>query len=235
MLVELQIKDLGVIADASIELSSGLTVVTGETGAGKTMVVTSLDLLRGQRARPDRVRHSVAADGDVAYAVVEGRYDLSQLTVETRRDAAQVLDEAGAQSDEDGTVIVSRTVRADGRSRAHLGGRTVPAGTLSQFAERQLTIHGQNDQLGLLRPERQRQVLDSFDETVAPLLDNYRRAQCLMRRSVVASHAPCSPLVGPTRNCLSMIFARTSQNQSPMITVLKASSGQWIHYPMRLR
>jgi len=171
VLAELRIQGLGVIATAEVELDAGLSVLTGETGAGKTMVVTGLHLLSGARADPSRVR------ADAARAVVEGRFTLDGPSGAA---AAAVTEAAGAQADEDGTVIAVRTVSTDGRSRAHLGGRSVPAGVLAEFTAPLLTVHGQNDQLRLLRPAEQRAALDrSAESTVGPLLERYQelRAQ----------------------------------------------------------
>ena len=162
MLAEIRIQGLGVIDDATLELDPGLTVLTGETGAGKTMVVTGLNLLGGGRAEASRV-----ADG-ARRAVVEGRFSAEAA-------ALAVADEVGADPDDDGTLIAVRTVGADGRSRAHLGGRSVPVGVLGRLAEATLAVHGQNDQLRLLRPAEQRALLDRFagDAVVEPL-DRYR-------------------------------------------------------------
>jgi DNA repair protein RecN (Recombination protein N) len=162
MLAEMRIQGLGVIDDATLELHPGLTVLTGETGAGKTMVVTGLALLGGGRAEASRV-----ADG-AARAVVEGRFVVDGA-------AQKVADDVGADADDDGTLIAARTVGADGRSRAHLGGRSVPIGVLGRLAEETLAVHGQNDQLRLLRPAEQRALLDRFAGTaVTEPLQRYR-------------------------------------------------------------
>src|SRR5690348_9198869 len=162
MLAEMRIQGLGMIDDATLELDPGLTVLTGETGAGKTMVVTGLTLLGGGRAEASRV-----ADG-ARRAVVEGRFSAEPAAI-------AVADEVGAEPDDDGTLIAVRTVGADGRSRAHLGGRSVPVGVLGRLAEATLAVHGQNDQLRLLRPAEQRALLDRFaGETVAEPLARYR-------------------------------------------------------------
>ncbi|MBB6436571.1 DNA repair protein RecN (Recombination protein N) [Streptomyces candidus] len=150
MLEEMRIRSLGVIDDAVVELSPGFTAVTGETGAGKTMVVTSLGLLLGGRADAALVRVGAKA------AVVEGR-----LTVRPGEPAALRAEEAGAELD-DGALLISRTVSAEGRSRAHLGGRSVPVGLLAELADDLVAVHGQTDQQGLLRPSRQRKALDRF-------------------------------------------------------------------------
>ncbi|EWM17257.1 DNA repair protein RecN [Kutzneria sp. 744] len=164
MLIEMRIQGLGVIEEASIELHRGLTVVTGETGAGKTMVVTGLHLLSGGRAEASRVRTGVDR------AVVEGRFHTPPGTP-----AAEVAANAGADPDEDGSLIAVRTVSTDGRSRAHLGGRSVPVGVLSELSEQLIAVHGQNDQLRLTRPAEQRAVLDRFaGESVGEPLGRYR-------------------------------------------------------------
>ncbi|WP_405605478.1 DNA repair protein RecN [Streptomyces sp. NBC_01410] len=146
----MRIRSLGVIDDAVVELSPGFTAVTGETGAGKTMVVTSLGLLLGGRADPALVRIGAKS------AVVEGR-----ISVSPGAPAALRAEEAGAELD-DGTLLISRTVSAEGRSRAHIGGRSVPVGMLSELADELVAVHGQTDQQGLLRPARQREALDRY-------------------------------------------------------------------------
>ncbi|MGW5646514.1 DNA repair protein RecN [Saccharopolyspora sp. NPDC003752] len=167
MLAEMRIQGLGVIDDATLALHAGLTVVTGETGAGKTMVVTGLHLLGGGRADASRVRSGAQR------AVVEGRF---QTTIDSP--AAKVAADAGAEPDDDGSLIAVRTVTADGRSRAHLGGRSVPNAVLSELAEQVLAVHGQNDQLRLLRSGEQRAVLDRFaGEPVLHVLADYQRVR----------------------------------------------------------
>ncbi|MFF3460052.1 DNA repair protein RecN [Streptomyces sp. NPDC002730] len=146
----MRIRSLGVIDDAVVELSPGFTAVTGETGAGKTMVVTSLGLLLGGRADPALVRIGAKA------AVVEGR-----ISVSADGPAAVRAEEAGAEL-EDGMLLISRTVSAEGRSRAHVGGRSVPVGVLGELADELVAVHGQTDQQGLLRPARQREALDRY-------------------------------------------------------------------------
>ncbi|WP_328727444.1 DNA repair protein RecN [Streptomyces sp. NBC_00259] len=146
----MRIRSLGVIDDAVVELSPGFTAVTGETGAGKTMVVTSLGLLLGGRADPALVRIGSKS------AVVEGR-----VTMPAGAPAAVRAEEAGAELD-DGALLISRTISAEGRSRAHLGGRSVPVGMLTELADELVAVHGQTDQQGLLKAARQRQALDRY-------------------------------------------------------------------------
>jgi DNA repair protein RecN (Recombination protein N) len=153
VLEELRITGLGVIEDATLPLGPGLTVITGETGAGKTMVVTSLGLLFGGRADAGRVR------AEPGRATVEGHLSLPDHVRATVH--GRVVD-AGAEVDDDGTLLLSRTVTVEGRSRAHVGGRSVPLSVLSDIGEQVLAVHGQSDQLRLLRPAEQRAALDRF-------------------------------------------------------------------------
>jgi DNA repair protein RecN (Recombination protein N) len=167
MLEEVHITGLGVIDDAVLEFSPGFNVVTGETGAGKTMVVSGLGLLFGGRADPSRVRPG--ADR----ANVEGR-----LSVEADGPVArQVNDSGGDLDDEGGTLILSRSVSAEGRSRAYAGGRSVPVSLLTYLADDLVAVHGQADQQQLLKPGRQREALDRFaGADLAALLASYQRA-----------------------------------------------------------
>lgn len=168
MLAEIAIRNLGVISHASAELAPGLTVLTGETGAGKTMVVTGLRLLTGGRADASRVRTGAAE------AVVEGAFSLAGIGEDTQARVEEIAEGAGASADENGEYVVSRSVKATGRSKAHLGGRTVPAATLGELAGELLTIHGQNDQLRLMSPDEQLAAVDRFDPKIAGLLEKYR-------------------------------------------------------------
>ncbi|MGV0346228.1 DNA repair protein RecN [Corynebacterium coyleae] len=168
MLAEIAISNLGVIRHASAELAPGLTVLTGETGAGKTMVVTGLRLLTGGRADASRVRTGAQE------AVVEGALSIANLPESTLSAVHAIAEGAGAGPDENGEYVVSRAVKATGRSSAHLGGRKVPAATLGDLAGHLLTIHGQNDQLRLLAPEQQLAALDRFDPAIAQKLSSYR-------------------------------------------------------------
>jgi DNA repair protein RecN (Recombination protein N) len=167
VLEEVRITALGVIEDAVLELSSGLTVVTGETGAGKTMVVTGLGLMFGGRADPARVRPGAER------ATVEGR-----LRIDPGGLVAQQVLEAGGELDDEGrTLIVSRSVSAEGRSRAFAGGRSVPVSLLTYLAEDLVAVHGQADQQQLLRSARQRQALDRFaGPELHAVLTDYQRA-----------------------------------------------------------
>ncbi|MFY9765337.1 MAG: DNA repair protein RecN [Mycobacterium sp.] len=168
MLSEIRIESLGAISVATAEFDRGLTVLTGETGTGKTMVVTGLHLLGGARADASRVRSG--ADR----AVVEGRFTTADLDEKAAALIDEVLDASGAERDEDGSIIALRSVSRDGPSRAYLGGRSVPAKSLSGFTTELLTLHGQNDQLRLMRPDEQRGALDRF-AAVGARLERYRK------------------------------------------------------------
>ena len=151
MLHELSITDLGVIESARIELGAGLTCVTGETGAGKTMVLTGLGLILGDKAVPATVR--TGADAALAEAVLDAPRE---------GDVAERLADAGVDVEDDGTVVVARTVGASRRSRTVIGGRTVPQALLADLASALVTVHGQHDQARLRTPARQRDTLDAY-------------------------------------------------------------------------
>ncbi|HEY2084469.1 MAG TPA: DNA repair protein RecN [Mycobacterium sp.] len=168
MLSEIRIESLGAISVATAEFDRGLTVLTGETGTGKTMVVTSLHLLGGARADATRVRSGAER------AVVEGRFSTADLDEKAVAQLDELLDASGAERDEDGSIIALRSVSRDGPSRAYLGGRSVPAKSLSGFTTELLTLHGQNDQLRLMRPDEQRGALDRFAD-VGTRLERYRK------------------------------------------------------------
>jgi len=149
MITELRIADLGVISDAIISLHPGLTVVTGETGAGKTMIISGLGLLLGGRADPRSVRRGSER------ARVEGRFPIDNLEL------AQIVQEAGGQLDDD-ELIVARHVTSAGRSRAYVGGAQVPASVCAELTAALVRIHGQAEQERLTEADRQRQLLDRF-------------------------------------------------------------------------
>ena len=173
----MRIRGVGVIADAVLPLGPGLTVVTGETGAGKTMVVASLALLLGGRAESSAVR---TGEGS---ALVEGRFVVPTEGAVARRaaEAGAVLDDvppSGAGPAVDCVeLLVARSVSASGRSRAHVGGTSVPIAVLSELADDLVAVHGQSEQVLLRSPARQREVVDRFGgDAVATALSGYRTA-----------------------------------------------------------
>ena len=150
MINSISINDLGVISQAELPLGKGLTAVTGETGAGKTMVVTALGLLLGQRADTTRVRSGAEA------AWVEGRFVVDGIDQVTT-----TIGEVGGFV-EDGSVILSRHVPASGSSKAVVGGRAAPVAILQEIAQHLVVVHGQSDQIRLTSEAAQRDALDRF-------------------------------------------------------------------------
>src|SRR5690242_21057403 len=153
MLEEIRITSLGVIESSTLELGPGLTVITGETGAGKTMLVTALGLLLGARADAGAVRTGAKA------ARVEGIVAISDPDGPVARQA----DELGGVV-EDGTLVLARQLSAEGRSRAFLGGASVPVSALQAVADHLVAVHGQSDQHRLLQSDAQRAAVDGFAE-----------------------------------------------------------------------
>jgi DNA repair protein RecN (Recombination protein N) len=163
VLEEIRITNLGVIEAATIEIGPGLTVITGETGAGKTMLVTALGLLLGARSDSGAVRAGARS------ARVEG-----VIRTDSVAGLADLVDEAGGDVEDD-RVLVARNVSAEGRSRAFVGGASVPVATLAGIAEPLVAVHGQSDQHRLLHAGAQREALDRYSgPTVATLLEQYR-------------------------------------------------------------
>lgn len=172
MIESLDISHLGVIESAHVDFGDGLIVVTGETGAGKTMVLSSLQLLLGARADAALVRSG--ADR----LSVDGIFSVNEEV------AARVEESGGLV--EGGELIVGRSVRAAGRSRAHLGSRPVPASVLTDIVGSMVTIHGQADQVRLTGEAAQRRALDQFGgEEHAAALEEYRAA---FRNAVDVKH-----------------------------------------------
>ncbi|CAN5222422.1 DNA repair protein RecN [soil metagenome] len=170
MIEEISIRDLGVIEGARLPLGPGFTAITGETGAGKTMVVSALGLLLGERADFSAIRSGSSQ------AVVEGRWqvDPAGAVAERVRDAGGELD--------DGELILGRSVSSEGRSRAVVGGRTAPVGVLNEIGQQLVVVHGQADQVRLRSATAQREALDRFagvelSALVAEYQGVYRRWQ----------------------------------------------------------
>lgn len=158
MIEEISISDLGVIGDARLEFSRGLTVLTGETGAGKTMVLSALGLLLGNRADASAIRTGASQ------SFVEGRWYLDGSRPGVAENLAEIknkLDEAGVPV-EAGELILNRSVSSEGRSKAAANGRAVPVGVISEIGERLVVVHGQSDQLRLKSAVAQREALDQY-------------------------------------------------------------------------
>lgn len=164
MIEEISIRDLGVIGEARLPLGPGFTALTGETGAGKTMVVTALGLLLGQRADSASIRSGSQQ------AVVEGRWRVNPTSTVVER-----VHEAGGDAT-DGELILSRSVSQEGRSRAVVGGRAAPVGVLAELGEQLVVVHGQSDQVRLRSATAQRDALDRFaGGAIAPVLEEYQK------------------------------------------------------------
>lgn len=160
MISEIYIRDLGVIREARLAFGPGLNVLTGETGAGKTMVLTALALLLGARADASSVRAGSNA------AFIEGRFTNPAAEVTER------IREAGCELD-DGDLLANRTVSAESKSRAAIGGVSVPVSLLAELSEQLVVVHGQADQIRLKSASAQRDALDTF-AGVGNLLSEYQ-------------------------------------------------------------
>ena len=147
-LEEISIRNLGAIEQSHLELGRGLNVLTGETGAGKTMILTALNLVLGGKSDSALVRHG--ADRLMATA----HFSLPKSEQGS-------FEEIGAEV-EDGSIIISRTVGADGKSKALCGGNAVPAGTLAELTSSLIEIHGQSANSQIVKTARQRELLDRF-------------------------------------------------------------------------
>lgn len=150
MLEEINISNLGIIKTANLPFTHGLNVITGETGAGKTMVLSALNLLLGKRSNANMVYT------DATNLSVEGCWDVTNNAT-----VSQLAEDTGAII-EDATLFINRTVKQDGKSRAVVGGKTTPATILSKIGENLVSIHGQSDQMKLKSPTAQREVLDQY-------------------------------------------------------------------------
>ncbi|WP_309615741.1 DNA repair protein RecN [Salinibacterium sp.] len=163
MIEEISIYNLGVIGEARLPLGPGFTALTGETGAGKTMIVTALGLLLGDRADSATIRSGSQQ------AVVEGRWllDGTGAVAERVRDAGGELD--------DGELILSRSLSQEGRGRVVVGGRTAPVGVLGEIGHQLVVVHGQSDQVRLRSATAQREALDRFaGPALSTVLDRYQ-------------------------------------------------------------
>lgn len=171
MIEEISIRDLGVIGEARLPLGPGFTAITGETGAGKTMVVTALGLLLGERADSSDIRSGSTG------TLVEGRW-----LIEATGAVADRVQDAGGELDPSGEparahLILGRSVSAEGRSRAVVGGRSAPVGVLNEIGQQLVVVHGQSDQLRLRSATAQREALDRFaGAELAQLLTEYQGA-----------------------------------------------------------
>lgn len=175
MLVELRIRNVAVIDAVTLPLAAGLNVLTGETGAGKSLIVGSLGMLLGERAAADRVR--AGADK----ATVEGVFDASRLSL-----LRALLDERGIDADDD-LLVLKREIGANGRSRAWINGSPVTAAVLAAVGVQLVSVHGQHDSRQLIDGEHQRELLDAFvgaQSARERVSDAYQRLAALRTREL---------------------------------------------------
>ncbi len=173
MLVELRIRNVAVIDAVTLPLAAGLNVLTGETGAGKSLIVGSLGLLLGERAAADRVRAGAEK------ATVEGVFDASRLL-----NVRALLDERGIDTDDD-LLVLKREINANGRSRAWINGSPVTAAVLADVGVQLVSVHGQHDSRQLIDADHQRELLDAFvsaQPVRARVADAYARLSALRSR-----------------------------------------------------
>jgi len=163
-LEEISIRNLGIIDQSTLELGSGLNVLTGETGAGKTMILTALSLVLGGKSDSSLVRTGTER------LVASAQFSLPVATA----DLKEIAESSGSDISE-GTLILTRTVNSDGKSKAVAGGTTVPAATLANFADQLVEIHGQAANHQIVKPARQRECLDRYAGTkFATALQSYQ-------------------------------------------------------------
>ena len=155
MLTELRVRDLAVIADVTLPLASGLNVLTGETGAGKSMLVDALALLLGERASSDIVRPGARR------AVVEASFDTRGVG-----SVSEAADELGIELEDD-RLIVRREINAEGRNRAWANGSPTTVSALATLGRILVDLHGQHEAQSLLRPAAQRDMLDAYGDAAA--------------------------------------------------------------------
>jgi DNA repair protein RecN (Recombination protein N) len=150
MLTELRIRNFAIIESLTLPLSGGFNVLSGETGAGKSIIVGALGFLLGERGSADLIR--TGADK----AAVEGVFDLAEAS-----DVASLIDERGIEADE-GTIVLKREISSAGRGRAWANGSPVTATVLGEIGRALVNLHGQHEAQTLLDPESQRRILDEF-------------------------------------------------------------------------
>ena len=163
-LEEISIRNLGIIDQSTLELGSGLNVLTGETGAGKTMILTALALVLGGKSDSSLVRTGTER------LVASAQFSLPAASA----DLKDIAESSGSDISE-GSLILTRTVNSDGKSKAVAGGTTVPAATLANFADQLVEIHGQAANHQIVKPARQRELLDRYAGTkFATALQSYQ-------------------------------------------------------------
>lgn len=174
MLTELRIRNFAIIEQVTLPLGEGFNVLSGETGAGKSIIVGALGLLLGERASADLIRSGAEK------ATVEGVFDVSMI-----KGVAELADERGIEVEDD-TLVLKREISANGRGRAWINGATVTATVLAEIGRQLVNLHGQHDAQTLLDAESQRKILDAFGgaETQAGLVRSTHAELTSVRREI---------------------------------------------------
>ena len=197
-LEEISIRNLGIIDSSSLELSKGLNVLTGETGAGKTMILTALSLLLGAKSESALVRHG-------------SERLLTSATFSIPNSIKPLIEERGGLVEE-GSLILTRSVAADGKSKATASGATVNASTLAEITEPLIAIHGQSANSQIVKSSRQRELLDLFGgKDIAVSLDRY-----------LISYSAYNEMKAKLKSLVANATARDSQ-----IAELETLTKQW--------
>jgi DNA repair protein RecN (Recombination protein N) len=179
MLTELRIRNFAIIEQVTLPLDEGFNVLSGETGAGKSIIVGALGLLLGERASADLIRSGAEK------ATVEGVFDIANL-----KEIAALADERGIDVEDD-TLVLKREIAANGRGRAWINGATVTATVLAEIGRQLVNLHGQHDAQTLLDGESQRRILDAFggSEAQADLVRNFHAELSAVRREITSLSA----------------------------------------------
>ncbi|EHI68561.1 DNA repair protein RecN [Streptococcus ictaluri] len=163
MLLEISIKNFAIIEEISLNFENGMTVLTGETGAGKSIIIDAMNMMLGARASTEVIRHGANK------AEIEGFFSLSE-----NRDLQALLEESGITIEEE--LIVRRDIFANGRSVSRINGQMVNLATLKKIGQFLVDIHGQHDQEELMRPQMHLHILDAFgDDHFRQVKENYQR------------------------------------------------------------
>src|SRR3989441_637324 len=186
VLTELRVRDLAVIADVTLPLAPGLNVLTGETGAGKSMLVDALSLLLGERASAEIVRPGAQK------TVIEGAFELTSTALDRLRPPLTAL---GVEAD-DGRLVLKREISGEGRSRAWVNGSPTTVRVLAQLGALLVDLHGQHETQSLLKPDAQRDILDAYSDAAVERVAGLERLD---------------PSIGKWRELLDAAFANVEE------------------------
>ena len=167
MLLSLHIENIAVIKSVDFDFTPGFMVLTGETGAGKSVIIDSINLLLGAKAEREFIRHGEP------YAMVSGLFgDMSEYTLEK-------LGELGIKADDDGTILIQRTIGADGKNKIMLNGRSISLAVLKSAMPNLVSVHGQSDTANLVNSRNHLELIDVY-AGCGSLLDEYRAAYTIL-------------------------------------------------------